>query len=70
MILKLLMFFDTDTFYKGVIGFMITITLPGLDTINEWVRVIGGICGLVLLFLSIRRTYFEMKNEQNKLNKK
>lgn len=59
-----------DKTLKGYVGVVLGIVIPSLDVINSSIQVMAGTGGLVLLFLTIRHKYLQIKELKSNLKKK
>jgi hypothetical protein len=53
------------TTVKGLVGSLMMIAFPSLEETALWVKILGGVGGLVLLYFSIRVKYLEYKKLKN-----
>jgi hypothetical protein len=53
------------TTVKGLLGSLMMIVFPSLEETAIYVKIIGGLGGLVLLYFSIRVKYLEYKKLKN-----
>lgn len=51
---------------KGILGVCTAIVVPNIETLAGWLRIAGGVAGLLLVGISIYEKYLNIKKLKGK----